>query len=293
MEQLNKTHCPICESESFSDFMKVKDHMITQEDFKIVSCNSCGFHFTNPIPSLDKIGEYYKSDAYVSHSSSKKGIINSLYNIVRNYTLKKKVSLLKSLSSGENLLDIGAGTGHFLNQAKQTGFVVEGLEPDQDAVNFASTNFNVDLFPLEYLYEIKNESKDFVTMWHVLEHVYDLKKDFQQIVDVLKKGAYLIIAVPNLESYDAQFYKEYWAAYDVPRHLYHFRKKDIENLAKQFDLKLEQVKPMKFDSYYVSMLSEKYKKGSIVRAFLNGWKSNSKAKLFGHSSQIYILRKTN
>lgn len=291
MEQLNKTNCPICESGSFSDFMKVKDHMITQEDFQIVSCNACGFHFTNPIPSLETIGEYYKSDAYVSHSSSKKGIINSLYNIVRNYTLKKKVSLLKFLSSGKNLLDIGAGTGHFLDQAKQTGFVVEGLEPDQDAVKFASTNFNVDLCPLSHLYEIENESKDFVTMWHVLEHVYKLKQDFQQIVNVLKKGGYLIIAVPNLESYDAKLYKEFWAAFDVPRHLYHFRKTDIENLAKQFDLRLEQVRPMKFDSYYVSMLSEKYKNGSILKAFWNGFMSNAKSSKGGYSSQIYILRK--
>lgn len=291
MEQLNKTNCPICDSHNFAPFMDVKDHMITKEDFKIVKCIACGFHFTNPIPSIANIGEYYKSEEYVSHSSSKKGIINSLYNLVRNHTLKKKVSLLQSLSSGKELLDIGSGTGHFLNQAKQTGFVVEGLEPDQDAVNFAKTNFKVDLFPLAHLYELEKESKDFITMWHVLEHVYNLKEDFQQIVNVLKIGGYLIIAVPNLESYDAKLYKEYWAAYDVPRHLYHFRKTDIQNLASQFGLKLEVVKPMKFDSYYVSMLSEKYKGGSIVKAFLNGWMSNLKSSKGGYSSQIYILRK--
>lgn len=291
MEQLNKTNCPICDSEKFTPFMDVKDHMITKEDFKIVSCTSCGFHFTNPIPSITTIGEYYKSEEYVSHSSSKKGIINSLYNLVRNHTLKKKVSLLKSLSSGKELLDIGAGTGHFLNHAKETGFIVEGLEPDQDAVNFAKTNFKVDLFPLTHLYEMQNESKDFITMWHVLEHVYNLKEDFQQIVNVLKKGGYLIIAVPNFESYDAKLYQEFWAAYDVPRHLYHFRKIDIQNLASQFGLKLEAVKPMKFDSYYVSMLSEKYKGGSIVKAFWNGWMSNLKSSKGGYSSQIYILRK--
>ncbi len=155
MEQLNKTNCPICDSHNFAPFMDVKDHMITKEDFKILKCTACGFHFTNPIPSIANIGAYYKSEEYVSHSSSKKGIINSLYNLVRNHTLKKKVSLLQSLSSGKELLDIGSGTGHFLNQAKQTGFVVEGLEPDQDAVNFAKTNFKVELFPLAHLYELQ------------------------------------------------------------------------------------------------------------------------------------------
>lgn len=265
--------------------------MITKEEFSIVECDACGFHFTNPIPFLSTIGNYYKSEEYVSHSSSKKGLINSLYNIVRNHTLKKKVNLLKSLSNGKNLLDIGAGTGHFLNHAKLAGFNVEGLEPDADAVNFASEKFSIQLKSLDALYEIENESKDFVSMWHVLEHVYNLKKDFEQIVRVLKKDAFLIIAVPNLESFDAKKYKEFWAAYDVPRHLYHFRKQDIFNLASQFDLELVDVKPMLFDSFYVSMLSEKYKKGSIIKAASTGLLSNLKTKSRGYSSQIYVLKK--
>jgi 2-polyprenyl-3-methyl-5-hydroxy-6-metoxy-1,4-benzoquinol methylase len=271
--------------------MNITDNMITKEKFTIVSCDNCGFHFTNPIPNENIIGRYYKGDVYVSHSSSRKGLINRVYNIVRNYTLSKKVNLLKELSNGKEVLDIGSGTGHFLNACKEKGFSVIGLEPDEDAVRFAKVNFDINLLPLDNLSKIQEHSKDFITMWHVLEHVYHLKRDFELITKILKPSGKFIIAVPNLESYDAQVYKEGWAAYDAPRHLYHFRKKDIENLANQFGMTLEIVKPMKFDSYYVSMLSERYKRGSNVKAFVTGLKSNRKAKDFGYSSQIYILSK--
>lgn len=288
---MEHTVCPICAKDDFKHFLDVKDNMITKEDFKIVSCTSCGFHFTNPIPDEESIGRYYKSESYVSHSSSKKGLINSLYNLVRSYTLKRKVSLLQSLGNGKMLLDYGSGTGHFLNQAKNSGFQVRGLEPDNDARAFAKNEFGVDLDELNQLDSFEKESVDFISMWHVLEHVYHLQRDFTSLVSVLKKNGHLIIAVPNLQSYDAKYYGGLWAAYDVPRHLYHFRQQDIQELAKQHGLELIKVLPMKFDSYYVSMLSEKYKGGSIIKAFFVGLKSNGKSKSGGYSSQIYVLRK--
>ncbi len=274
-------------------FLDVRDNMISKEDFKIVSCASCGFHFTDPRPSAEHIGNYYKSEEYVSHSSSSKGVINKLYNLVRNYTLKKKVKLVGSYSRGKDLLDIGAGTGHFLNACKQNGFSVEGLEPDQDAVNFAQVNFGIELKSLDELHRLPAGSKDIITMWHVLEHVYELQRDFARISEILKESGSLFVAVPNPESYDANYYKELWAAYDVPRHLYHFRKKDIESLARQHGMQLVKILPMKFDSFYVSMLSEKYKKGSLLRAFWIGWLSNLKSSTGGYSSQIYVLKKLN
>ena len=293
MEHTTSINCPICDKPEKKLFLEVKDNMITREKFTIVSCTSCGFHFTDPRPSIDEIGRYYKSEEYVSHSSSNKGLINKLYNLVRNYTLKKKVRLVRSLAKGNELLDIGAGTGHFLNACRQNGFSVEGLEPDEDAVRFARTNFNLELKSLDELHRLPSGSKDVITMWHVLEHVYDLQKDFARIAEVMKETGTLIIAVPNLESYDAKLYKELWAAYDVPRHLYHFRKKDIEALAAEHGLALKKVLPMKFDSFYVSMLSEKYKGGSVIKAFWNGWMSNLKSAAAGHSSQIYVIKKLN
>jgi 2-polyprenyl-3-methyl-5-hydroxy-6-metoxy-1,4-benzoquinol methylase len=246
--------------------------------------------FTNPRPSPDRIGEYYKSEDYVSHSSTKKGLVNKVYNWVRSYTLKKKISLLKELTPGKKLLDIGAGTGHFLAKAKESGFTVLGLEPDEDARKVALSENGIELKDLSLLHSL-DETFDVVSMWHVLEHVYDLQVDLEKIVSLVNQDGVLIIAVPNYTSFDAQYYKEFWAAYDVPRHLYHFSPKSIIPLVESKGLKFEKMLPMKFDSYYVSMLSEKYKGGSILKAMRIGFLSNQKAKEGLSSSQIYIFRK--
>ena len=286
-----RSHCPICDGTQFEPFLNAVDYTVSKDIFNIVKCSSCGFHFTNPVPEEDKIGEYYKSESYISHSSTNKGLINKLYQRVRKHTLKKKLKLVQRLAQGKALMDIGAGTGHFLNTCQNAGFDVTGLEPDEDARAFARENFKLELNPIESLYQQPLKSKDVITMWHVLEHVYHLKKDVAQIEKVLKDDGTLIIAVPNMSSFDAKHYGEFWAAYDLPIHLYHFQPKDIQNLFDQFNLELKEILPMKFDAFYVSMLSEKYKGGNLVKAFFNGWRSNFKAKEGTYSSQIYILKK--
>ncbi len=286
----NVALCPICDSPDNELVMNSIDYSVSKEAFSIVRCKSCGFHFTNPIPDEPSIGSYYKSESYVSHSSSKKGIINRIYHWVRWYSLKRKVSLINSLSKEKSVLDIGAGTGHFLRQAKSAGWKVTGLEPDSDARNLAKSVNDVELLDQQALYSLESECFDVITMWHVLEHVYHLKKDVQYITKLLKAGGTLVVAVPNMSSYDAKYYKEYWAAYDLPIHLYHFTKQDIINLFGLYNFELIETRPMVFDSFYVSMLSEKYKNGSLIKGFLTGLKSNWLAKEGTYSSQIYILR---
>ena len=285
-------NCPICNSETFSKFLSAIDYTVSNASFNIVSCDSCGFHFTNPIPLESEIGEYYKSESYISHSSSNKGLINKLYQLVRTITLKQKVKLVQQESKGKDLLDIGAGTGHFMNACKLAGINALGLEPDADARGFSEKNFGLDMKSTDELHSLPENSRDVITMWHVLEHVYNLNTDFEKIRNILKPDGKLIIAVPNMSSYDAKHYKEFWAAYDLPIHLYHFQPKDINALAEKFNMKVEKVLPMKFDSFYVSMLSEKYKGGNILKAFWIGLKSNLKARGNKYSSQIYILSKS-
>ncbi|RFC55865.1 class I SAM-dependent methyltransferase [Brumimicrobium aurantiacum] len=284
-------NCPVCEESYFKDYLSVKDHMITREEFKIVECDNCGFHFTNPIPEIDKIGEYYKSEEYISHSSNKKGVINFLYNRVRNITLKEKVKWIKNETDGKCLLDIGSGTGHFLKVANDHGFKGTGLEPDADARDFAHKNNHVRSSDQAELYNIESNSFDVITMWHVLEHVYDLRKDLKRIDEILKSDGRLFIAVPNMNSHDARHYKEDWAAYDVPRHLYHFQKNDISRLMLDFGFDLKKVIPMPYDAYYVSMLSEKYKNRFSLLGVLRGFISNMKARKYGYSSQVYVFEK--
>ncbi len=283
--------CPICDHTSFVEVMRGKDFTVSHDYFTIVECSNCRMQFTNPIPYVYDIGRYYKSESYISHSSTNSGLINKIYQRVRKYTLKRKLWLVQGLTKGKNVLDIGAGTGHFLNELSYAGFHAIGLEPDDDARKFAEDTFDVNIHPLDRLYREEKNSYDVITMWHVLEHVYNLKKDVTQIVDILKPNGSLVIAVPNRNSHDAKYYKEFWAAYDLPIHLYHFTPQDISNLFDQFGMEVKEIHPMKFDSFYVSMLSEKYKGGNFVKAMYRGVISNLKAKRNTYSSQIYILKK--
>lgn len=290
MEHRNKT-CPNCGRNELSAFLKVDDHFLTKESFNLLKCSSCLLLFTDPRPGLDKIGDYYKSENYVSHNSTKKGVVNRLYNLVRGYTLTKKYKLIIGLTEGRALLDVGAGSGHFVSRMKRGGFDVQGLEPDVDARSVAKSINGVVLDDLSVLHSIEANSKDVVSMWHVLEHVYQLNDDLEKICEVLKPNGVLLIAVPNYTSYDACYYQAFWAAYDVPRHLYHFEPNSLIPLVEQKGMCFEKMLPMKFDSYYVSMLSEKYKGGSLLNALRIGWLSNWKDVGGKSSSQIYVFRK--
>ncbi|WP_462253852.1 class I SAM-dependent methyltransferase [Ekhidna sp.] len=283
--------CPSCEHKQFDNYMICDDHSVTGESFALVKCSNCDLVFTNPRPKEEALPKYYKSDQYISHTNKGNSLINIIYKLVRNYTLNQKVKLIKRLNgSSGTLLDYGCGTGDFIKIASNNKWQAFGYEPDEDARKIASEKNNKSI--LKSLKESPQEL-DIITLWHVLEHVSELKETARDLKKRLKKGGYMIVAVPNHNSFDAQVYKEYWAAYDVPRHLYHFDRVSIENLAKKLKLQVVETLPMKFDSYYVSMLSEKYKNsGSLLRAIKTGFLSNKKArKSKEYSSLIYILQK--
>jgi SAM-dependent methyltransferase len=288
------TTCPICSSTKTQHFLDCKDYTVSRETFSIVSCSSCGFQFTNPRPDLAKIGTYYKSEEYVSHSNTSKGLINKLYKIIRNYTLSRKLKLVSSFSAGRIILDVGCGTGQFLDACKRAGWNVRGIEPDIDAREYGINHYGLDVKAEQELAQLSDASFDIITMWHVLEHVYNLQDRVKELKRLIKKDGVIIIAVPNCSSHDAIYYKESWAAYDLPRHLYHFKPNDIETLFGNLGMSVELVLPMKFDSYYVSLLSEKYLTGQFnyIKAFYRGFKSNRLAKVDGrtYSSQIYIIK---
>lgn len=291
MEHIKLTLCPACGSSEIKHVRDVKDFFLTQESFGLDQCSSCQLLFTNPRPAVEVIGDYYKSEDYVSHSSTKKGLVNSVYNKVRSITLNQKLKLINRFAPGKRLLDIGAGTGHFAAKMVEGGYFVTGLEPDADARRVCKELNALDLLPLENLYAADLGKFDVVTMWHVLEHVYDLRKDLERIAGLLDTNGVFVIAVPNYKSYDAQYYGAFWAAYDVPRHLYHFEPASLIPLVEKLNFSFVEMLPMKFDSYYVSMLSEKYKGGSMLNAVKTGWKSNSRSKDGKCSSQIYIFKK--
>lgn len=289
-------NCPVCNATSFKPVLTCKDYTVSKEDFTIVVCESCKFKFTNPRPANEVLGNYYKSEDYISHSNTKKGIISQLYHAVRNYTLKKKIQLVSKHVSRGTILDYGCGTGMFLKVCQDSGWKSFGMEPDEGAAKIA-TQMGLTVFGDKVKLNSYTQGDlkfDAITLWHVLEHVTDLDETLNFFKAKLNPNGVLIVAVPNHTSFDAQHYKEFWAAYDVPRHLYHYHKETIENLLKRFDFSLVETKPMKFDSFYVSMLSEKYKTGSIkyLSAFINGLRSNLKAKVAeNYSSVIYVFKK--
>jgi len=292
MENLEK--CPICSSSEQQIFIKSKDYFLTNEEFTIVECKNCGFRFVNPRPTQEKIGKYYETEEYVSHSNTKKGIINLVYAIVKNRALKNKYKLVSQTQKGKEILDIGCGPGDFLSVFKTNGWNTYGIEPNKSAREIAKKDHNLNVFSEDELETFSAKKFDVITLWHVLEHVHTLNSRIEKLKSLLKDDGLLVVAVPNCASYDATKYGKFWAAYDLPRHIYHFRQSDIKTLFSKHGMKITKTIPMKYDSYYISLLSEKYKTGKqkICSAFFSGLKSNLKANRNGeYSSLIYFIRK--
>lgn len=290
----NNYKCPICHADKTEELFQIKDYFLTHEDFAIAKCKSCGFRYTKPRPAENSIGSYYESEEYISHSNAKKGVVNTIYQLVRNFSIKKKVNLVRKYINQGKVLDIGCGTGEFINALTKSGYDTLGIEPNINARAQGINNYHLDIREEMEINSIEASSIDVISMWHVLEHVYNLEDRVGQIKKIIKPDGIIIIAVPNPDSYDAKKYGKYWAAYDVPRHLYHFAKNDIVKLFEKFSIELIDTIPMKFDSYYVSMLSEKYKNGSSknISAILNGFRSNlyGRSHQKNYSSLIYILK---
>lgn len=290
----NLESCPSCGHQSFQLHINCKDFTVSKEEFQIVKCEKCSLLFTNPRPRSQDLAKYYKSDEYISHTNSATNLIGIIYKIVRSIALKSKIRLINKVSTKGSLLDYGCGTGHFLGQAKKNGWNITGIEPSDSARANVHPNLsknildNFDKLPDDVHFNV-------ISLWHVLEHITDLKETLSKLANRLIDDGKLIVAVPNPESYDAQHYKEYWAAYDVPRHLYHFTQKSLAQLLDSLNLKIDYTQPMKFDSFYVSLLSKKYKHGRThyLKSLINGYKSNSYAEENNnnYSSLIYIISK--
>jgi len=270
-------------------FLNCKDFTVSEESYKVMRNQEFEMLVTTPIPK--NLEKYYKSEAYISHTDAKKTLLDKVYQIVRNYTLQKKLQLINSFNSEQKtLLDIGAGTGDFLATCLQNNWKVFGVEPNLEARNIAKEK---NVFLQEKIDFFTEKKFDVITLWHVLEHVENLEEYIHKLKNLLNENGTLVIAVPNFKSYDATYYKEFWAAFDVPRHLWHFSQNSIHKLFSKVSMAVVKTIPMKFDAYYVSLLSEKYKKGkmNVFTSFWIGFLSNLKARQSSeYSSLIYVLK---
>lgn len=289
--------CPLCLSGKIAVKFGCTDHFISREIFQIAQCSDCGFQFTQDYPDEKEIARYYDSEEYVSHSNTSKGFVNSLYQLARRYMLRRKLAIVQQVSGLKTgqLLDIGSGTGHFADTMKKGGWQVRGIEINEKAREFSRSHFGLDVISPDKISSINTESFDCITLWHVLEHFHDPFKYASEIVRLLKPGGVCIVALPNSSSFDAEHYGRFWAAYDVPRHQWHFNPATFRQFAEKTGFELKEIRNLPLDVFYISALSEKYKKSSL--SFLKGV---TRAKFYAirsffnkerSSSVIYILKK--
>ncbi|MFO7844544.1 MAG: class I SAM-dependent methyltransferase [Bacteroidales bacterium] len=297
MKKIVSSNCPLCNSSDIKPNIKLEDYSISKEPFEIWQCTSCNFLFTQNIPDEESIGPYYASEEYISHSDTKKGLVNRLYHIARKIMLGEKYRIIKKISSGKTLLDIGCGTGYFLNYMKDKGYQTLGVEVSDQARNFGKQHFGLNiLHPEKLLNGEINQKFKVVSLWHVLEHLYQPELYLQKIAEILDADGVLILALPNPKSYDAKFYQKFWAGYDVPRHIWHFTPQTIAKLTSAH-FTITKLKRLPFDSFYNSLLSEKYrdKNFQFLRGIFIGFIAylNSLIHVKKSSSVIYILKKKN
>lgn len=266
--------------------------MVSKDFFSLKKCLNCFFIFTNPRPFSSEIKHYYRSNNYDSYINKNKSIFDYFYNIFRNRNISYKLKLISKYKKGNiRIYDYGCGIGVFLNKASQKGWNVKGFETNEKAKSIALES-GIEIISPEELLKRNTKKFDIISLWHVLEHVYDLKETISKLLDLLKNDGYFVIAVPNINSWDAKKYKEKWAAIDVPRHLSHFNQFSMNKLFSDFGMKIVNVYPLKFDAYYISLLSENIPIWKYFSALINGWYSNYKAKqTLNYSSVIFFIQK--
>ncbi len=297
MHRTHHTNCPLCGAGAVRPALDTRDYSVSQQPFALWDCAACGLRFTQDAPAPAEIGAFYQSDDYISHSDTRKGIINALYHVARGYMLGSKQRLIGRIHPSRRLLDVGCGTGYFVNHLQQRGYQVTGVEVDEKARAFGQREFGLEVYtPEEFLGGAFPGPFGVVTMWHVLEHVHDPKAYLARINELLEPGGALVIAVPNFTSADADFYGAFWAAYDVPRHLWHFRPGTLIALAEEAGFLLTGKKRLPLDPFYVALLSEKYKGSGVFGMVRAGaaakWSTfQSWFSIDRSSSLVYVFRK--
>ncbi|MBN2668716.1 MAG: methyltransferase domain-containing protein [Bacteroidales bacterium] len=289
--------CPICGHNKLNPFLKTIDFTVSKEEYELLECESCGFVLTQNAPDFDHIGSYYKGEEYISHSNTKKGLFFKLYHRVREYMLKQKFNLIEQNRANvpePKLLEIGTGRGYFLNYMQMHGYQSIGLEQDPEVRDIAAKEFSLDIREPNQLFKLEAKQFDVITLWHVLEHIHDFKVYLESIRQLLKSDGLLVIALPNPNAADAQFYSEYWSGWDLPIHLWHFKPKNVEMLMKQFQLEIIDRKALPFDPFYLSIISSKQKGDAIpfLKGMWNGWKAHRMAKKDFEltTSIIYLIK---
>lgn len=271
---------------------KCKDHLVSHEQFSVVLDKASQIASTHPQPAAHLLPAYYQSDEYISHGTKQRSVFSLLYALIqkRMFGIKRQW-LSNGTQQAPRYLDYGCGTGALVRYLTAKGWDAHGVEPNAKARKV----FN-NLKVVSSLGELTPAPFDVIGLWHVLEHVPNPTETLAELIDILTPQGKLFLALPNFNSYDAAFYSNEWAGYDVPRHLWHFSSHGIVQLCESLGLKHTKTNGMFFDAFYVSYLSEKHRRKCFpfVRGFFIGLWSNIRAKKTGeYSAMLYCFEKTN
>lgn len=271
--------------------IEVKDHLVSGESFSVVYDESRGYAFTDSPKELN-LSDYYPNTNYASHKENHQGIKDCLYRGVQSLMLRYKLSIIRKHQAGKRILDVGGGIGVFADYVSKKGYISYLTEPNSSARQLAEKK-GIESFSSLNQIE-KNTIFDTVSLWHVLEHVEDLDESLQKYNSLLRENGLMVIAVPNINSFDAKHYGPYWAALDVPRHQWHFTPLGLKNVLRKNGFSFLKSYPLWFDALYIALLSENYKgsKGAFIKALFIGFFSNFKAFFNGeYSSKIFVFKK--
>lgn len=268
----------------------VRDHFVSGESFDLLWSDRKGVLKTDPVPH--RLEDYYAGPEYASHEEGGSGWKGRMYRGVRHFQHGLKYAWVKRLSPKPGIaLDVGTGTGEWPDYLSKRGWAVRATEPSAKGRSRATAKgvqITQDFMSLE------GEAFDLITLWHVMEHIGSLDKALAQINRLCSPNGYVIVAVPNFLSWDAGHYGVFWAAWDVPRHIWHFSRAGLIALYEEHGFSLVRTYPLWADAFYVSLLSEGYKRGraSVVRALWSGLRSNMRSLLDSEpSSRVYVFQK--
>ncbi len=288
-------NCPACGYTSNTQYLQSYDYFLTQKPFAVNKCDDCGLLFTLPRPADSELPGYYDSQEYLSHPTGLQSLKARIYNRIRKFNLLQKYRLLESICEKGKMLDYGCGSGEFLATCKSKGWDTSGIEVNDKARNFAIQQHRLEVYPESHIQNLPKESFDLITLWHVLEHIPNLNERIRDFYDLLKPGGQILLAVPNTDSWDAKYYQEKWAAWDLPRHLYHYNYNTLQKTVERQKFQFVKSFPMKLDAFYICLLSEQYRKNSFPwpLAFVNGLRSNRYARKNNqnYSSIISVFKK--
>lgn len=276
---------------SFTLLAKTKDYLVTGNSFEVRLDQQTQIAYTHPQPNEEELGQYYASEEYISHGNKKRSVIERIYAIAQNIMLKQKEQwLTKHSTQNKRYLDFGCGTASLVAYLNGKNWDSYGVEPSEKARNFSAVAER--LYPS--IEELPQKEFDAIALWHVLEHLPDPAKFLKTFYDRLDQQGHLFLALPNFNSYDAKHYGNFWAAYDVPRHLRHFSARGIIQLCEENGFAFVESKGLAFDAFYVSYLSEQHQKNkfAFIKGMMVGCWSNLLA-LFTqeYSSKLYVFKK--